>query len=71
MLPAPPPALHGPGMARKKQQQQQRAPQGGSGGSGRIPNLFWRSYHHEALRREERYVALPEEAELVGHGSLR
>lgn len=41
------------------------------GQNSAIPNLFWRSHHSDALRREDAFLALPEEVELVGIGSLR
>lgn len=37
----------------------------------RCPNLFYRSYHHESLRQEPGYVALPAEVELGGIEGLR
>jgi hypothetical protein len=36
-----------------------------------IPNLFYRSMHHDALRLEDGYVALPQEPVLSGPESLR
>jgi hypothetical protein len=61
---------------KQQQQQQQRTqpqaqsqPQHATGGA--CPNLFWRSYHNDALRLEERHIALPQEVTLGGEGSLR
>ncbi|KAI8470848.1 MAG: hypothetical protein J3K34DRAFT_521030 [Monoraphidium minutum] len=52
---------------------QRRAPMHSNQQKSAVPNLFWRAHHTDALRRDERFVALmPEdEVELVGISSLR
>lgn len=64
----------GPGASASAARPSGMQSQPGNGRSkARVPNLFWRSYHHEALRRDKAFVALPDEqdVQLDGHGALR